>query len=131
VQEFFNEVDMREYHPPAAVALQLQLIKSVSGSLSGLLQLELAVTHPSLISLANNSRYAFHLSPMTFPHEKHLTGIICEYQVSSFVELRTMGALAMVVCEIRRKMEYGNAYVIYTKHVLTEPRYRVLPLNTK
>lgn len=34
------------------------------------------LTHPSLISLDRSSKYAFHLSPMTFPHEKHRTGMI-------------------------------------------------------
>lgn len=40
VQEFFNEIDMCEYHPPTAITLQLQFIKSVSGILSGWSQLK-------------------------------------------------------------------------------------------
>lgn len=38
-------------------------------------------THPSLMSFASRSRYAFHLSPMTLPQEKHRTGMICTHTI--------------------------------------------------
>ena len=72
---------MGEDHPAAAVPLQLQLIESVTEyeEVDGQ-QIERtrgpSRTYPSLMSFDSKSRYAFHLSPMTFPHEKQRTGMI-------------------------------------------------------
>jgi hypothetical protein len=83
MQELFDKVNVREHHSPTAISFELQFIKSVTKILSGDVTAgKFAESYPSLISLASNSRYAFHLSPMTFPHEKHLTGIICEHEIS-------------------------------------------------
>jgi hypothetical protein len=69
---------MRENHTPAAVSFELQFIEGIAlkGVSKGNTTNGELATDPSLMSFARSSRYAFHLSPMTFPHEKQRTGII-------------------------------------------------------
>lgn len=86
MQQLLDEVHMRQHHPPTAVSLELQLVEGVPSNKQTKAQSDRpcdttapragTCTDPSLMSRDSRSRYAFHLSPMTFPHEKHRTGII-------------------------------------------------------
>jgi hypothetical protein len=68
---------MSKNHAPTAVTLQLKLIKSVATHpFSKLGQVCLGQAHPSEKSLEIRSKYAFHLSPTTLPHEKQRIGMI-------------------------------------------------------
>jgi hypothetical protein len=79
MQELFDKVYMGEDHAPAAVSFKLQFVKSVTEEEKKPGETEnrqAGLTNPSNMSFARRSRYAFHLSPMTFPHEKQRTGMI-------------------------------------------------------
>jgi hypothetical protein len=77
MQQLFNQIDVGEDHSSAAVSLELELVEGLAGMwVSQGKEREAQHAHPSVMSLASSSRYAFHLSPMTFPHEKQRTGMI-------------------------------------------------------
>ena len=76
MQQFFDKVDVGEDHSSTAVPLELELVEGLAEVRSATDESIMHNAHPSVISLASNSRYAFHLSPMTFPHEKQRTGMI-------------------------------------------------------
>ena len=77
MQQLFNEVDVGKNHSSTAVPLELELVEGLAGMwVRDERGRKPQYAHPSVMSLASSSRYAFHLSPMTFPHEKQRTGII-------------------------------------------------------
>jgi len=85
MQQFLDEVDVGEDHSSTAVPLELELVEGLAE-----MQVrheggyEAQQAHPSVMSLASSSRYAFHLSPMTLPHEKQRTGMIYRGGISDW-----------------------------------------------
>lgn len=77
MEELFNQVDVRQYHATAAVPSQPQLVHRLSAPNERFTPTAPDATHPSVLSVASSSRYRFHLSPSTLPHEKQRTGMIC------------------------------------------------------
>lgn len=78
MEKLFDKINMREDHTTTTVSFQLKFVQSVTKERlwNRVRDVNLKETYPSLLSSESNFKYWFHLSPTTFPQEKHRTGMI-------------------------------------------------------